>query len=200
LHNSAEESGQIPVDHLRSRMTHRLFIALRPPPHIRDRLIDCMDAVTGARWQDDDQLHLTLRYVGEVDRHRANDLAEALGALRMPSCEIELTGTGVFERKGRPHLLWAGVAPNETLVRLQKKIERICQSMGIEALHRKFIPHVTLARLNSSSGPVGAFLATTASARFGSWKATSFGLFESHLREQGSLYVEIVEYPLATAA
>ncbi len=155
-----------------------------------------MDGVTGARWQDDDQLHLTLRYVGEVDRHRANDLAEALGTLDMPSFQIELVGTGVFERKGRPHLLWAGVVPNEFLVRLQKKIERICQNVGIEAEHRKFMPHVTLARLNTSSGPVGAFLAETASIRFGSWKADSFGLFESHLRQQGSLYTQIVEYPL----
>ena len=180
-------------------MTHRLFIALRPPPHVRDRLIDCMDGVSGARWQDDDQLHLTLRYVGEVGRHRANDLAEALGMLYMPSFEIELVGTAVFERKGRPHLLWAGVSPNDVLVRLQKKIERICQSVGIEAEHRKFMPHVTLARLNTSSGPVGPFLAETASIRFGNWQAGSFGLFESHLREQGSLYTEIVEYPLGAA-
>ena len=180
-------------------MKHRLFIALRPPPQIRDRLIDLMDGVMGARWQDDDQLHLTLRYVGEIDRHRANDLAEALGSLHMPAFKIELTGTGVFERKGRPHLLWAGVAPNEALVRLQKKIERICQSVGLEAEHRKFMPHVTLARLNTSSGPVGAFLAQTGSVRFGSWQATSFGLFESHLREQGSLYIKTVDYPLDAA-
>ena len=139
--------------------------------------------------------------IREITKHIGReDLAEALGALRMPSFEIVLTGTGVFERKGRPHLLWAGVAPNEALVRLQKKIERICQSVGIEALHRKFMPHVTLARLNTSSAPVGAFLAQTASVRFGSWQASSFGLFESHLREQGSLYIEIVDYPLGTAA
>ena len=181
-------------------MTHRLFIALRPPPPVRDRLIDRMDGVTGARWQDDDQLHLTLRYVGEVDRHRANDLAEALGDLHMPSFEIELVGTGVFERKDKPHLLWAGVAPDEALRRLQKKIERICQSVGIEPEHRKFLPHVTLARLNSSSGPVGSFLADTATTRFGSWEASSFGLFESHLREQGSLYTEVVDYPLGAVA
>ena len=181
-------------------MTHRLFIALRPPPPVRDRLIDSMEGVTGARWQEDDQLHLTLRYVGEVDRHRANDLAEALGELRMPSFEIELVGTGVFERKGKPHLLWAGVEPNEALRRLQKKIERICQSVRIEPEHRKFMPHVTLARLNSSSGPVGSFLADTATTRFGSWQASSFGLFESHLREQGSLYTEVVDYPFGAVA
>lgn len=181
-------------------MTHRLFIALRPPADVRDRLIDCMDGVTGARWQDDDQLHLTLRFVGEVDRHLANDLAEALAGLTMPAFEVALRGTGVFERKGRAHILWAGVAPSEPLRRLQKKVERLCQEVGIEAEHRKFMPHVTLARLNSSSGPVDAFLARTADLRFGSWHAQSFGLFESHLRTGGSLYRQVVDYPLGGAA
>mgnify|MGYP001113377463 CR=1 FL=1 len=61
--------------------THRLFVALRPPRPIRARLIAAMHGISGARWQDDDQLHLTLRFIGEVDRHRAEDIAAALGAL-----------------------------------------------------------------------------------------------------------------------
>ena len=56
---------------------HRLFVALRPPVPVRDHLLDLMHGVEGARWQSDDQLHLTLRFIGEVDRHQASDIAAA---------------------------------------------------------------------------------------------------------------------------
>ena len=56
---------------------HRLFVALRPPPDIRDALVDAMDELPGARWQDEEQLHVTLRFIGEVDHHRAQDIAAA---------------------------------------------------------------------------------------------------------------------------
>ena len=60
---------------------HRLFVALRPPPAIRRACLDAMeDGPPGWAWQDDEQLHLTLRYIGEVDRHRAEDVADALDA------------------------------------------------------------------------------------------------------------------------
>ena len=178
---------------------HRLFVALRPPAHIRDRLIDVMEGVDGARWQDEDQLHLTLRYIGEVERSLANDLAEALQDIAMPPFEVALRGTGIFSRKGRAHTLWAGVAPQPELARLQRKVERRCQLVGIEPEHRKFMPHVTIARLNAASGPVDAFLAEHAVTRFGNWQAENFGLFESHLRTGGSLYREVVDYPLFPA-
>ena len=177
-------------------MVHRLFVALRPPRPIRQALLDCMHGVDRARWQDDGQLHLTLRYVGEAERETANDLAEALGSIAVQPFEVTLADTGMFDRKGVPHTLWTGVERNECLLRLQRKIERTCQTVGLPAESRKFMPHVTLARLNSSSGPVQPFLARTAGQQFGSWTADSFGLYESHLRPEGSLYEEVVEYRL----
>ncbi|MBL0915966.1 MAG: RNA 2',3'-cyclic phosphodiesterase, partial [Sphingopyxis sp.] len=65
--------------------THRLFVALRPPHSIRLALIAAMHGISGARWQDDEQLHLTLRFIGEVDHHRAADIAAALGSPYAPS-------------------------------------------------------------------------------------------------------------------
>ncbi|MBX7496466.1 RNA 2',3'-cyclic phosphodiesterase [Qipengyuania sp. 6B39] len=177
-------------------MVHRLFVALRPPRPIRDSLIACMHGVERARWQDDGQLHLTLRYVGEVDRNTANDLAEALGSITVPAFTVTLADTGLFERKGVPHTLWAGVKRSDALLRLQRKVERVCQSVGLPAEGRKFTAHVTLARLNGASGPVQSFLARTAGQRFGSWLADGFALYESHLRPEGSLYEEMVGYPL----
>ena len=64
---------------------HRLFVALRPPPDIRDALVDVMDELPGARWQDEEQVHVTLRFIGEVERHQAEDIAAALATVSAPA-------------------------------------------------------------------------------------------------------------------
>ena len=100
---------------------HRLFVALRPPPDIRDPLIDTMEGVEGARWQSDEQLHLTLRFVGEADTAQANDLVSALEAVRAPRFTLQLRGLGTFERKGRTRALWAKVDESEPLAILHRR-------------------------------------------------------------------------------
>ena len=93
---------------------HRLFVALRPPEPIIDLLIDAMDDSPEFRWQDEDQLHLTLRFIGEVDRPVANDLAGALQAIRAPALELRIHGIGRFEHPQafRHHFLADAVAGN----------------------------------------------------------------------------------------
>jgi len=177
-------------------MSHRLFVGIRPPTEIRDALIDLMEGVDDARWQDDDQLHLTLRYIGEVDTHLAEDLAARLHAVDMPVIDLAISGTGIFEKKGRAHTLWAGIEKSDELRRLQQRIERICVSAGREPEHRKYHPHITLARINRSTGPLAPFLARTAGLRLGPWRAESYILFESTLQRYGSIYEQIVRYPL----
>ena len=89
---------------------HRLFVAIRPPEPIRDLLIDAMDDSADFRWQDDDQLHLTLRFVGEVDRPLAEDLALALTRITTDPFTLRIAGTGRFEQRNSG-ALWAGVEP-----------------------------------------------------------------------------------------
>ncbi len=177
-------------------MRHRLFIGLRPPSELRDALLDLMEGIDGANWQDDDQLHLTLRYLGETEPHRADDLAEALDEVECEAFDLALSGTGIFEKKGVARTLWAGVEPNPSLLRLQRRVERICVRTGFEPEHRKFHPHLTLARLNRASAPTADFLAGTTALRLGPWPVDSYILFESHLRPEGSVYDPIVRYPL----
>lgn len=177
---------------------HRLFVAIRPPEAVRDALLDTMEGVDGARWQEDDQLHLTLRYIGEADQHTANDLAEALGTVSFAPFPIAVRGTGTFERKGRVHTLFADIERTPPLVALRGRVERICIETGLEPEHRKFAPHITLARLNSSSGPVAPYLAAHAGLRLDPWECTSFFLYESHLRPTGSIYEPVVTYPAST--
>src|SRR5215204_913018 len=94
---------------------HRLFVALRPPRPMREALLAAMGDVPGARWQDDEQLHLTLRFIGEVDRHAAEDVVAALGAVSHPGFAVRLDGIGCFDRRGRIDTIWAGVTPHDPL-------------------------------------------------------------------------------------
>src|SRR5690349_7078598 len=109
-------------------MPHRLFIGIRPPESVRDALLDAMEALDGARWVDEDNLHVTLRFVGEVERPVANDLAEALGRIVAPRFELRIAGTGAFDRSRRhqsyPHAVWAAVPLTEPLASLRQKVER----------------------------------------------------------------------------
>ncbi|WP_170004564.1 RNA 2',3'-cyclic phosphodiesterase [Pseudopontixanthobacter vadosimaris] len=176
---------------------HRIFVGIRLPQPVRDLLIDTMDGVEAARWQDEDQLHLTLRFIGECETPQANDLADALATVTMPPFDLQISGTGFFTRKGAVRALWAGLAPSPELRRLQHKVERVCQSVGLPAETRKFTPHVTLARLNSMSGDATAWLARWGDLRSDAFTVDAVVLFESHLRRSGSLYRAVAEIALA---
>jgi 2'-5' RNA ligase len=176
-------------------MPHRLFIGIRPPAPVRDALIDTMEALEGARWQDDEQLHLTLRFVGEVEREVANDLAAALASIAAPSFELVLEGVAHFERKGMPTAIWARVAPAPELERLRTKVERACDLAGLGCETRRFTPHVTIARLTRHTGPVADWLARHTGLR-ATWQADGFSLFESHLLASGAHYDVAAHYPL----
>lgn len=175
---------------------HRLFIAIRPPRLIRDQLLGLMGGVRGARWQSDEQLHLTLRFIGEVDRHRADDLAAALGAIHFPRFEIALDGVGSFGRRGRIDALWAGVAPQDNLKALHNKIDQAAARAGIAPDQRAFLPHITLARLNRQSGPADLMLEGLAGLTSPLFPVDNFCLYESHLSQEGSHYAIVERYPL----
>jgi 2'-5' RNA ligase len=174
----------------------RLFVALRPPAAVRDALIDTMDGVDGARWQDEDQLHLTLRFVGEVDPPLAEDLAAALGRIDAAAFELGLMGVGHFQTRGRPTALWARPVASAALSDLQRKVERVCQRVGLEPEHRKFTPHITLARLNRTAGPIGGWLAAHGALRSETWVVDEFRIYESTLAAGGSAYEPVVGYRL----
>lgn len=176
--------------------THRLFVALRPPRPIREMLISAMHGVSGARWQSDEQLHLTLRFIGEVDRHRAEDIAAALGAIYAPAVTARIAGVDLFERHGRPHMLWAGVEPHEPLAALHRKVDQLLARVGVAPETRAFVPHITLARLNRGSGPVASFLALNSDLASAPFEFGHVTLYESEMGHGGSRYHPVARYPL----
>ena len=103
---------------------YRLFVALRPPRPMRTALLATMGGLERARWQSDEQLHLTLRFIGEVDRHQASDVAAALGGVHHPAFTLKLDGYGWFDQKGRIDALWASVAPRYSRGRNRPGIDR----------------------------------------------------------------------------
>jgi 2'-5' RNA ligase len=164
---------------------------------VRARLLAAMGGVGGARWQSDDQLHLTLRFIGEIDRHRADDVHAALGTVFHPPFEIALAGVGSFERRGEPIALWAGVAPQELLKTLHKKVDQAIVRAGLEAERRAYVPHITLARLPRGARPVGAFLESAGRLASPPFRVENFCLYESHLTPEGARYAMVERYSLA---
>jgi len=166
----------------------RLFVALSIPDTVAQSLALLQTGVPGARWQTREQLHLTLRFIGEVDGREAVGVHDALSGIVAPPFTLELHGTGEFGGK-HPHALWAGVRPNEALLHLQRKVETAVQRAGIAPERHKYTPHVTLARLRGM--PVGRVLdyltdhALYTSAPFA---VNGFILYSSVLTSGGSIY------------
>ena len=175
---------------------HRLFVAIRPPEEVRDLLIDAMDDSPALRWVGDDQLHLTLRFMGEVERPIANDIAAALERLASPAFELRVMGVGKFEKRNGG-ALWAGVQPRESVAGLAAKIERAIQQVGLEPERRAFSPHITLARWNRRNAEaVDAFLQRNSDLRSEAFVVDRFILFESKLSRHGAHYEEVATFPL----
>jgi 2'-5' RNA ligase len=175
---------------------HRLFVAIRPPQAIRDLLIDAMDDSPDFRWQEEEQLHITLRFVGEVERPLANDLADALSRIRAQSFAARIAGVGRFEQRSGG-ALWAGVEPKAPLAALAAKVERTCQQVGLEPERRAFFPHITLARWKGRrSREVADFLERKRALASKPFDIAEFILFESRLSRHGAHYEPVATYPL----
>jgi len=175
---------------------HRLFVGLRPPPAIRRQLLDAMGGVPGARWQDEHQLHLTLRFIGEVERPMAEDVALMLGSVHFPPIDVALAGVGQFDTRGRPNALWAGVRPHDALLHLHKKVDQAITRAGLASEARAYLPHITLARLGAGAGTTDRWLAEHAGLASAPFRFEHFTLFQSHLGSEGAVYEAVERYPL----
>ena len=174
---------------------HRLFVAIRPPEPVREQLLDLMEGLPDMRWQHDDQLHLTLRFIGEVERPAAEDVAATLQLIRFDRFSIALDGVGKFE-KHRNGALWAGIRPKDQLKALNAKVERACQSAGLEPERRVYYPHITLARWKGRAQRLDGWLESHGGIASAPWEVRDFILYESHLGREGAHYEAIERYEL----
>ena len=174
---------------------HRLFVALRPPAMVRQQLLATMQGVPGARWQDDDQLHLTIRFVGEIDRHQAEDVAAALGRVRGQLVTARINGVGRFD-----NAIWAGLSSRARLTALHAQVDGALRLAGIAPDNRAYLPHITLARMpQSRSGDpaVARWLADHAGLTSEIFPLDRLVLYESTLGREGARYEAVAVWPLA---
>lgn len=179
----------------------RLFIALRPPRLIREALLEACGGIEGARWQDDEQLHMTTRFVGDVDGRTVDDLCIALGSIAASAAEARISGAGMFDRRGRPEAVWAGVSPREPLAALHRKIDRACVTAGLPPESRAYVPHVTLARLGRGIDPAqaSAWVARHQSLMSDPFRFDRLILYRSRLGDAGAAYEVLDAWPLRRA-
>ena len=184
-------------------MALRLFAALNLPDTIAARVLALQTGVSGAHWRPRENLHVTLRFFGELREDIARDLDEALieGLGAAAPFSIHLQGAGAFGRDD-PHTLWLGLGESPALRKLAADIERIARRIGLPADTRKFSPHVAIASLRRrpmGGGAVAqahAFVARCALFASPSWEVSGFGLFSSWIRRgQPSQYRLEADYP-----
>jgi 2'-5' RNA ligase len=175
----------------------RLFTALEIPRDAALSLSLLRGGLPGARWIDVENYHLTLRFIGDVEGHVADDIANALDRVRRPPFSLALSGVGAFGSR-KPHAIWAGVTASPDLNALQAEIERICQRIGVPSDPRKFVPHVTLARLkNASDNDVAHYLSARGNFSTAPFKVSRFVLMSSRDSVGGGPYIIEEAWPLA---
>ncbi|MDP3602802.1 MAG: RNA 2',3'-cyclic phosphodiesterase [Bosea sp. (in: a-proteobacteria)] len=174
----------------------RLFTALEIPAEVALALTPHRGGLAGARWIDPADYHITLRFLGDVDRRTANDVDAFLGDIQSHPFEVTLDALGTFGGD-KPRAVYARVQPTPRLTELQADLERLMRRLGLPAEGRKFVPHVTLARLRDTSPlDVAHFLSLHPIVRPISFTARRLALMSSRDSVGGGPYVLEAAYPL----
>lgn len=175
----------------------RLFVALELPDDLRDRLALMQGGVPGANWVDPENLHVTLRFIGEVPERSAAEIDEMLAEVSGAPFEVTLAGMDSFSRGREATSIWVGVARDEPLMALQKRIDRSLTRAGFPTDEKRYLPHVTLARLKRApEARVAGFIAEHSLFRAEPFLAQRFTLFSSRLTPDGAIYSPEADYPL----
>jgi 2'-5' RNA ligase len=175
----------------------RLFVSIDLPQTVKRELVGICLGLPGARWMADDQIHLTLRFIGEVDGGVFQDIREGLAEIQGSAFAVRLVGLGFFPPRRQPRVLWAAVEPVEPVVVLRNRVESLLVRLGIEPEGRKFSPHVTIARLRDTPvAKLTQYLAGKALFASSEFKVDAFHLYSSVLTSTGAIHQIEARYPL----
>lgn len=176
-------------------MSLAYFIAVDLPVEVREELMLIASGVPGAYWVDEEKLHLTLRYLGEIDGVLLRDLQGALERVAAPAFELQLKGIGFFPPRGEPEVLWVGIEKCPPLMELQQRVDSLCTRMGVTADRRKYAPHVTLARLHDApDSRLARYAQEQALFKSPVFVPRSFSLYASRRMPEGHEYERIAVY------
>lgn len=179
----------------------RAFVALPLPERLRDGLAALSAALPSGRVVDAENLHLTLLFLGDQDDAALEELHDALSAITAPAFPLKLAGLGTFGG-ARPRVLWIGVKPEPALTVLQKRVAGAARKAGIDLPHRRFTPHVTLARFRDGAEETDAFtrfVAGYSGATFPEFSVRKMALYASTFTSSGAVCDELSAYPLTAS-
>ena len=175
----------------------RLFTAIDFPDHIREQISSLFFGLPSAKWVKPEQIHLTLRFIGEVDGHVFRCIADELETVKAEPFSLTLKGVGHFPPKKKPRVLWIGIEHNEKLVALRNKVESALVRAGLEPEKRKFSPHITIARFKTPNvEKISRFIAGNNLFATESFEVNEFHLYSSTLTSDGALHIRESTYPL----
>lgn len=178
----------------------RLFTAVPIPIPICQQLHAMGRSLPGARAVPEEQIHVTLRFIGEVEGTVFKDIKENLSSINASPFNLAVQGVGHFPPRGKPRVIWAGLQPTEPLVKLKRRIDTCLIECGLAPDNRKFSPHITLARLNKPPmDRITRFLAGNAFLKFEEFEVNHFHLYSSKLTNKGAAHTLEAEYPLNAA-
>ncbi|MGF1477761.1 MAG: RNA 2',3'-cyclic phosphodiesterase [Geminicoccaceae bacterium] len=180
----------------------RLFVALELPEWLRERLSILQQGLPDVRWVPPEQMHITLRFIGEVDRPTFHETMYALANVGTRPFDLELKGLGHFPPRGPLRQLWVGVVAHPELLHLKRRIDRALRDIGVEAEGRKFSPHVTLGRfrLPPPENRLASFLRRHGLFAAPAFPVSDFHLVSSALHPDGAIHEIEASYELVPGA
>jgi len=185
----------------------RLFVALEVPAHVRENLSKLVKSLRATdarpRWVRTENLHLTLKFIGEIPEAKLGAIREALAEIKSDSAaELRFRGLGFFPNEKRPRVFWAGIEATPNLKVLAAEIESRLEKAGVAREKREFSPHLTLARFEPAGLPekLRFAIAAHATEEFGSLRTHQFHLIQSKLKPAGAEYTALQSFAFAAEA
>lgn len=176
---------------------HRLFVAIDLPAEIKAAVLSLQCPIRGAKWVTEEQLHLTLRFIGDADDDLLHEITTGLSGILAAPFSLALMGVGYFPPKRNPKVLWVGVGSSDALHNLQNDIEKVLLRNGLEPETRPFSPHITLARLKETlPAQLAPFLQKNNRFTTPIFPVTGFTLYSSRLAPQGAIHCQEASFPL----
>lgn len=174
----------------------RIYVALDLPEDVVDQVDWLCIGLPEVRWVDLDDMHVTLRFIGDVDHPTYEEIGEALADVWAPPLELSLQGIGHYPPRGEPTTLWIGVRPSEGLQALKRRVDRQLRSVGIPFDPRRYEPHLTIARVRGPlpENRMGSFLKRLSLYRSEPFTVSGFTLYSSVLRPDGAIHTPEATY------
>ena len=188
----------------------RLFVALQIPDSIRNdyakliddfRRLDAKAAPKKPKWVRPENLHVTLKFIGNTDPTKLDSIRTVLAGIRSPQgVQLLFRNIGFFPNAKRPRVIWGGMEASKNLAPLARALDQQIATLGFPSEERAFTPHLTLARLDPPTIAPGlrAAIEKHVTRDFGELHTSEFHLIESKLKPSGAEYTTLQSFPFVS--